>query len=106
MATHTPTYRFSPVRLSLYMEAENKDPVESRNIVAEITGSQYPEQVVLVSGHIDSWDVGQGAMDDAGPAFVALQALRLVKKLNLRPKRTLRWVGWTTEERGKVLQYR
>lgn len=45
-------------------------------------------------------DIGQGAMDDAGPAFVALQALVLMKRLNLQPKRTVRWVGWTTEERG------
>eukprot|EP01046_Picozoa_sp_COSAG06_P008282 COSAG06_NODE_415_length_15998_cov_3.107428_14_plen_69_part_00 len=58
--------------------------VESRNTVAEIRGSELPDEIVLLSGHIDSWDIGQGAMDDAGPAFVALQALILMKRLNLR----------------------
>ena len=56
--------------------------------------------VTVISGHIDSWDVGQGAMDDAGPAFVAQQALNVILQMGLKPKRTLRWVGWTTEEQG------
>jgi carboxypeptidase Q len=54
--------------IELYMEAKNEAPVTGRNIVAEITGSTYPDQVVMVSGHLDSWDVGQGAMDDGGGA--------------------------------------
>jgi len=75
------------------------DP-RGRNTIAEIRGSEKPDEIVLISGHIDSWDVGQGAMDDAGPAFIAQQALNIVKQLGLQPKRTLRWVGWTTEEQG------
>ena len=88
------------IRLS--MEAENLPMVSSRNTVAEITGSTYPEQVVVVSGHLDSWDVGQGAMDDGGGAFISWQALSIIKGLGLTPKRTLRLVMWTDEESGGV----
>lgn len=55
---------------------------------------------MLVSGHLDSWDVGQGAMDDGGGAFISWQALSVIRQLNLRPKRTLRMVMWTGEEEG------
>uniref|UniRef100_A0A2C9JSQ5 Carboxypeptidase Q n=1 Tax=Biomphalaria glabrata TaxID=6526 RepID=A0A2C9JSQ5_BIOGL len=88
------------ITVTLYMEAQNLSPVTSYNTVAEIKGSQYPEQVVLVSGHLDSWDVGQGDMDDGGGAFISWQALSVVRKLGLRPKRTLRVVLWTCEEEG------
>ncbi|MBZ3878190.1 Carboxypeptidase Q, partial [Sciurus carolinensis] len=57
---------------------------------------------VLVSGHLDSWDVGQGAMDDGGGAFISWEALSLVRDLGLRPKRTLRLVLWTAEEQGGI----
>lgn len=74
----------------------------SNNVIAEITGSTYPNEVVLVSGHVDSWDVGQGAMDDGGGAFISWEVLRILKQLNLRPKRTIRFVGWSCEEFGGV----
>jgi len=94
--------RGEKITISLYMEAENHPPVTSYKTVAEIKGWKYPEQVVLVSGHLDSWDVGQGAMDDGGGAFISWGALSIVRKLGLRPKRTLRLVLWTCEELGVI----
>jgi carboxypeptidase Q len=71
-----------------------------RNAVGEITGSTFPNEVIVVGGHIDSWDVGQGAMDNADGAFVTFESIRILKKLNLRPKRTIRVVWWNDEEFG------
>ncbi|XP_059528139.1 carboxypeptidase Q isoform X3 [Myotis daubentonii] len=100
----------SKIVIQLKMGAKNYPDADSFNTVAEITGSKYPEQVehpgdlkvVLVSGHLDSWDVGQGAMDDGGGAFISWEALSLIQDLGLRPKRTLRLVLWTAEEQGGV----
>ncbi|MGM0545750.1 MAG: M28 family metallopeptidase [Bacteroidota bacterium] len=87
-------------RINLSMEAENHDDVPSRNIIAEIKGSEKPEEIVVLGGHIDSWDVGQGAMDDAGGSFAAWEAVMVMKELDLQPKRTVRVVLWTSEETG------
>ncbi len=84
----------------LRMEAETLPDVRSRNVVAELRGSERPEEVVVLGGHIDSWDVGQGAMDDAGGVVAAWEAVRLMKELGLRPRRTVRVVAWTNEENG------
>jgi carboxypeptidase Q len=84
----------------LRMEARTLPDVESRNIVAEIVGSEVPDEVVVLGGHIDSWDVGQGAMDDGGGSVVAWEAVRLLHDLGLRPRRTVRVVLWTNEENG------
>ncbi len=92
--------RGQSVRLRLRMEAENLPDVPSRNVVAEFVGTEYPEEVVVLGGHVDSWDVGQGAMDDAGGCVAAWEAVRLLKELGLRPRRTLRVVLWTNEENG------
>lgn len=94
--------RGSRIVIQLKMGAKNYPDADSFNTVAEIIGSKYPEQVVLVSGHLDSWDVGQGAMDDGGGAFISWEALSLIQDLGLRPKRTLRLVLWTAEEQGGV----
>lgn len=88
------------IRVRITMEAETKPDVPSRNIIAEIKGSEKPEEIVVLGGHIDSWDVGQGAMDDAGGCFAAWEAVMLMKKLGLKPKRTVRVVMWTNEENG------
>ena len=72
----------------------------SRNVIGELPGSEFPEEVVVMGGHIDSWDVGQGAMDDGGGCVAAWEALRIIKELGLKPKRTIRVVMWTNEENG------
>jgi carboxypeptidase Q len=86
--------------VTIKMEAETLPDVKSRNVVAEIVGTEFPNEVVVMGGHIDSWDVGQGAMDDAGGSVVAWEAVRLMKDLGLRPRRTVRVVLWTNEENG------
>jgi carboxypeptidase Q len=88
------------VEVELRMEARTLPDVPSRNVVAEIRGRERPEEVVVLGGHIDSWDVGQGAMDDAGGSVAAWEAVRLMKALGMRPRRTVRVVLWTNEENG------
>ncbi|HEV2828205.1 MAG TPA: M28 family metallopeptidase, partial [Pyrinomonadaceae bacterium] len=86
--------------LRLKMEAKFLPDAESANVVAEIKGSEKPEEIILVSGHFDSWDVGQGAHDDGGGCIIAWEAVRLLKELGLRPRRTIRVVLYTNEENG------
>jgi len=88
------------VELLLKMNAQTLPDSPSRNVMAEIIGWEFPNEVVVLGGHIDSWDVGQGAMDDAGGVVAAWEAVRLMKELGLRPRRTVRVVGWTSEENG------
>jgi carboxypeptidase Q len=88
------------VRVKLMMSAKFNPDARSRNVVAEIVGSEKPDEVVVFGGHIDSWDVGRGAMDDGGGVVVAWEALRVLQRLGLKPKRTIRVVGWTNEENG------
>ena len=92
--------RGETVRVRLKMEAQTLEPTLSRNVVAEIPGREFPEQVVLVSGHIDSWDVGQGAMDDGGGCLAMWEAARLILRSQGQPRRTIRIVLWTNEENG------
>lgn len=92
--------RGETIELEIYMEARNLPDTESRNVIAEITGSEFPEEIITIGGHIDSWDVGQGAMDDAGGVFAAWEAARILKNLGFQPKRTIRLVFWTNEENG------
>lgn len=89
-----------PPRVRLVMGAETRPDAPSRNVVAEIRGSERPEEVVVLGGHIDSWDVGQGAMDDGAGCVVAWEAVRLIRALGLTPRRTIRVVLWTNEENG------
>ena len=86
--------------VKLEMAAQMLPPGPSRNVVAELVGRERPEEVVVLGGHIDSWDVGTGAMDDGGGSVVAWEAVRLLARLGLRPRRTLRVVLWTNEENG------
>jgi len=92
--------RGEKVVVKLTMSAQTMADAPSRNVMGEIRGSQFPDEVVVMGGHIDSWDVGRGAMDDAGGVVAAWEALRVLKRLGLTPKRTIRVVGWTNEENG------
>lgn len=92
--------RGEKVRVTLKMSAQTLPDAESHNVMGELRGRERPEEIVVMGGHIDSWDVGQGAMDDAGGVVVAWEAVRLLKKLGLTPRRTIRVVGWTNEENG------
>lgn len=100
MLLHRIQDRGQAVRVRLRMGAQTLADAPSRNAVAEIRGSERPDEVIVLGGHIDSWDVGQGAMDDAAGCVVAWEAVRLIRKLGLRPRRTIRVVLWTNEENG------
>ena len=86
--------------LRLRMQARTVADAQSSNVVGEIRGREFPDEVVLVGGHFDSWDVGTGASDDAVGCIVTWEAVRLIKKLGLQPRRTIRLVLWTNEENG------
>ena len=92
--------RGTTVRLRLKMEAQMLPDADSFNVVGEIRGREFPGEVIVLGGHYDSWDVGTGSTDDGGGTIVTWEALRLMKKLNLRPRRTVRVVLWTNEENG------
>lgn len=100
MMLHRMQERGERVTVTLRMGAARLPDAQSRNVVAELRGRERPDEVVVVGGHIDSWDVGQGVMDDAGGSFAAWEAVRLLKQLGLRPRRTVRAVMWTNEENG------
>ena len=100
MMLHRMQDRGQPVTVRLYMEARTLPDADSRNVMAEVTGREHPDEVVVMGGHIDSWDVGQGAMDDGGGLVVAWEAVSLIHRLGLHPRRTIRVVGWTNEENG------
>jgi hypothetical protein len=88
------------VKVELSMEARTLPDAESFNLVGEIAGREKPDEVVVMGGHFDSWDVGQGAHDDGAACIAAWQALTVIRTLGLTPRRTLRVVLWTNEENG------
>ncbi len=92
--------RGEKVSIKLMMSARTLPDAPSRNLIGELRGTERPDEVVVMGGHIDSWDVGRGAMDDAGGVVAAWEAIRILKALGLRPRRTIRVVGWTNEENG------
>jgi hypothetical protein len=88
------------VRVRLRMEAETLPDVEGANVIGELRGSEKPEEVVVLGGHFDSWDVGQGAHDDGAACVACWRAVSLMLKVGLRPRRTVRVVLWANEENG------
>ena len=86
------------VRLTLVTQTFPDAP--SRNVIAEIRGSELPEEVVVMGGHVDGWDIGEGAQDDGGGVVMCWEALRVLRELGLKPRRTIRVVFWTNEENG------
>lgn len=86
--------------VKLMMEARNEGEADSANVVADLRGREKPDEIVIISGHLDSWDVGQGAHDDGAGCVIAMEALSVIRKLGLRPRRTIRVVLWTNEENG------
>jgi carboxypeptidase Q len=82
------------------MEATTLPDAQSANLVADYRGRERPEEIVAIGCHIDSWDIGTGATDDGGACVVMWEAVRVLKRLNLRPRRTIRVVFWTNEENG------
>ncbi len=92
--------RGEKVRMTLKMSARMLPDAQSHNVMGELRGGEKASEIVVMGGHIDSWDVGQGAMDDAGGVVVAWEAIKLLKRLGLTPRRTIRVVGWTNEENG------
>ena len=90
------------VRLHLLLTPQTLPNAPSYNVIADLKGTEHPEQVVIVSGHLDSWDLGTGAIDDAAGVALAMQTVQLIKQLNLRPRRTIRVIAWMNEENGIV----
>src|SRR6266567_1846883 len=89
-----------PVRLHLSLPTHLGPEVQSYNVVADLKGSEHPEQVVIVSGHLDSWDLGTGAIDDGAGVVVAMETAEIIQRLHLHPKRTIRVIAWMNEEMG------
>jgi carboxypeptidase Q len=91
-----------PIRMHIKLTPQLLPDAPSYNVIADLKGTEHPEEVVIVSGHLDSWDLGTGAIDDGAGVVAAMQALQILKQLNLRPRRTIRLVAWMNEENGVV----
>jgi carboxypeptidase Q len=89
-----------PVRIQLRLSAKTLPDVESANVVGELRGTEKPDEVIVIGGHLDSWDIGVGAHDDGAGCVQSIEALRILKKLGLQPKRTIRAVMFMNEENG------
>jgi carboxypeptidase Q len=94
--------RQGPVKIKLVQTPQTLPDVESANVIADIKGSEHPEQVIIVSGHLDSWDLGTGAIDDGAGVAVSMEVANLIQKLHLKPKRTIRVIAWMNEENGSA----
>lgn len=88
------------VRMHLTLTPQQLPDAVSYNVVGDLKGEEHPEQIVVVSGHLDSWDLGTGAIDDGAGVAVSMEVANLIKKLQLHPKRTIRVIAWMNEENG------
>jgi Zn-dependent M28 family amino/carboxypeptidase len=89
-----------PVRMRIVLTPQQLPDAVSYNVIGDLKGSEHPEQVIIVSGHLDSWDLGTGATDDGAGLAVSMEAAHLIQQLRLRPKRTIRVIAWMNEENG------
>ena len=89
-----------PVRVRLTLGCRQLPDAESANVMADLKGRTLPEEIVVIGGHLDSWDLGTGAIDDGAGVAISMEALRLIKVLGLRPRRTIRAVLFMNEENG------
>lgn len=87
-------------KLFLKMTCQTLEDAPSHNVIGELTGSEFPDEIITIGGHLDSWDVGQGAHDDGAGCMQSIQVLRLFQKLGIKPKRTIRAVMFMNEENG------
>jgi carboxypeptidase Q len=90
------------VKMKLVLTPQTLPDEPSFNVIGDIKGSEHPEQVIIVSGHLDSWDLGTGAIDDGAGVAVSMEVANVIQKLKLRPKRTIRIIAWMNEENGLV----
>ena len=88
------------VRMHLTLTPQKLPDETSYNVIADLKGSEHPEQIVVVSGHLDSWDLGTGAIDDGAGVVMAMETAEILQRLHLRPARTLRVIAWMDEETG------
>ena len=92
--------RPGPGQAPSHANPANPPRIDSYNVIADWKGSEHPEQVVVVSGHLDSWDLGTGAIDDGAGVVVSMQAIHLLHDLGIHPRRTVRFIAWMSEEEG------
>ena len=88
------------VRMRLTLTPQKLPDETGYNVIADLKGSEHPEQIVIVSGHLDSWDLGTGAIDDGAGVVIAMETAEILQRLHLRPARTLRVIAWMDEETG------
>jgi Zn-dependent M28 family amino/carboxypeptidase len=91
-----------PLKMKLILTPQTLPDAESANVIADIKGSEHPEQVIIISGHLDSWDLGTGAIDDGAGVAVSMETANLIQKLHLKPRRTVRIIAWMNEENGEM----
>jgi Zn-dependent M28 family amino/carboxypeptidase len=92
--------RGEPITVNLLLTPKAVGTVQSGNVIADIVGSDYPDEIVIIGGHLDSWDLGTGAIDDGAGVGITVAAAELINALDTRPKRTLRLILWGAEEIG------